>query len=171
MKQVNHRKILLLSLLFILLGVIVSLVIRKTLVTTTTVDIQKLVLPIVDQLEISQIRESAKHLPSNTLSNTVQEHFFKINLAVPDLDTLKALEWLKAGLRSNDTSVRLASAALVRTILIDVGHQNVVVNSNIKTALDSIFLLFKEYGKEVLDEMQDTNPNSPALKYLKNVKS
>lgn len=171
MKQINHKKIFWLSIVFIILGVISSLVIRKSIISDfLSFEKSKLVLSEKEKLEISQIPKITNTLPLDTFSNTIRENFYRINLTNPDYDTFKALEWLKSGLLSDETSIRLTSAALIRALLIDVGYQNVVVHREIKDLLDSLFLQLNDYGKEALAEMQEANPNSLALQYLKSIK-
>lgn len=117
----------------------------------------------------AQVEADLQSLDREAWLKRVQESFFDIRLDRFDDRSRATLLVLAKGLDSEDSEVRLTTASLVRSLLIDVAHGTSSPDGEAKAELGVLFKALASKAPEVIAEVKDANPRSPVLAYLDSI--
>ncbi|MGE3757778.1 MAG: hypothetical protein AB7H97_08480 [Pseudobdellovibrionaceae bacterium] len=103
------------------------------------------------------------------INRELRKSFFAITLNQDNSQSSKAIAKLAGALLSDDTNTQTIAAVYVESLLIDVVHKIVTVDSVYKHDLQILFTIYKNHADEQIKKMRDAFPQSPALAYLQNL--
>jgi hypothetical protein len=122
------------------------------------------------RVKMSEMIKQLENAPGRQAGDELRTAFLAVNLSqrTPEADV--AMAKLAAGMNSENDQIRANAAAYVQSLLIDVAHGSVKVDSDYEPELAGLFRLYKLRAQDLIGKMRSAFPNSRTLAYLIKVK-